>query len=88
MWTSQEALKCACGALYQSRGDQHLTIQAARVAGWHINVEEAWREDATICPRCINTPRPRLTRSAPLPGAEPLFEMEFPSERRIDPDHN
>lgn len=88
MWDSFENLQCTCGAFYGDRGSKALTLQGARARGWHILEEEAFRQDAALCPECIKTPRPRLARSAPLEGDQPLFELEEQDDRHRTVDHN
>jgi hypothetical protein len=88
MWDSFEGLLCGCGASYSSRGSKPLTLQGARARGWHILEEEAFRENATLCPECIKTPRPRLAKSAPMPDDQPLFDLEEQNDRHRTVDHN
>lgn len=90
MWTSLEGLKCGtCALVYLDRGERSRTLAGARAAGWHINVEEAWKPESCLCPSCIRTPRPRLVRSAPMADDQPMFELEEKKvERRRDTEHN
>lgn len=87
-WDSTYNLMCdGCGCRYGDRGSKPLTRTAARTRGWHINEEQEYRDGSTLCPNCIQSPRPRLKRHDPLPGDVPMFQLEEKDVRGSTPDH-
>lgn len=92
MWTNLEDLICdTCGLLYACRGERRFTLMGARAAGWHILIEEQHKTGATLCAKCVGTPRSKPAPILPLGEDVGLFELEESSERRTrtsSPDHS
>lgn len=53
-----------CPERFTFRGSVARTIDAARVAGWHIHPEDRKR----LCPTCVGTPRTQAPRVAVMEG--------------------
>ena len=77
-----------CNQMYLARATERLTVDSARVRGWHVfsgTNGRGGRMDSNLCPTCWDGKATRFKRSDPPPGTAPLFLLPEQSKRGEQP---